>query len=70
MTNTIRFYIDSEEVVDTTYTNIPIPQMGSIVMLHDEPLKVKSVTYGYGLMNEGEILIDVEVEHMEDEFFD
>ena len=39
MTNTIRFYIDSDEIVDTTYTNIPIPQMGSTVMLHDEPLK-------------------------------
>ena len=69
MTNLVRFVIDKEEFVDSKYNDIPIPQIGSSVFLHDEKFKVKNITYGFKESENDYNLVDVFVEHMEDENF-
>ena len=67
MTNKVRFSIDKEKTVDTELQDVVIPQLKSHVFLHDEEFIVKKITYGYGAYKYGYILIDVTLEHMEDE---
>jgi len=70
LTNLVRFFIDKNEFADSKYNDIPIPQIGSTVFLYDEPLRVTDVTYGFKESENDYNMIDVFVEHMEDEFFD
>ena len=49
--------------------DIPIPQLKSIVWLHDEPLMVRSIAYTYTTEKDSCNKIDVQIEHMEDEDF-
>ena len=67
MTNRVRFSIDKEKTVDTELQDVVIPQIKSHVFLHDEEFIVKNITYGYGAYKYGYILIDVALEHMEDD---
>lgn len=70
MKNTVRFFIDKDCIVDIEYDNIPIPQLKSIVWLHDEPFIVTEISYMFGEDNDECNLIDVNVEHVEVEDFD
>jgi len=67
LNNRVRFFIDKNCEVDTNYYNIPIPQIGATVWLHDEPLRVHNVSYSYKECENDYNMIDVFVEHMEDE---
>lgn len=69
MANKVRFFIDKNEFVDTEIYDIPIPQLKSIVWLHDEPLRVRSIAYTYATEKDSCNKIDVQIEHMEDENF-
>jgi len=67
LANNIRFFVDKREFVDTEYWDIPIPQLKSVVFLHNKPLAVKNIIYSYIRGKENYNMIDVFVEHMEDE---
>jgi hypothetical protein len=69
LSNLVRFFIDKNEFVDSKYKDIPIPQIGSTVFLNDEPFKVKNITYDFIESENDYNMIDVFVEHMEDENF-
>ena len=67
MANNIRFFVDKREFVDTEYWDIPIPQLKSVVFLHNEPLVVKNIIYSYIRGKENYNMIDITLEYMEDE---
>ena len=70
MKNIVRFFIDKDCMVDSEYDYIPIPQLKSIVWLHDEPFIVKEIAYIFGEYDNDFNLIDVNIEHTEVEDFD
>jgi len=67
--NIVSFFTDKDDIVDSEYYNIPIPQLKSTVWLHDEPFVVKEIAYIFGEYDNDSNMIKVNVEHVEVEDF-
>lgn len=65
----VRFFVDKENEPSAEYFNIVIPQIKSTVFINHEPLKVKNVEYHYTVFENDYDVVNVFVEHMEDENF-
>ena len=69
MTNLVRFFVDKEKEPSAEYFDIQIPQIKSVVFINHELLKVKNVEYHYTNFENDYDVVNVFVEHMEDENF-
>jgi len=63
----VRFFVDKEKEPSAEYLNIPIPQLKSTVSINHELLKVKNIEYHYTNFEKDYDVVNVFVEHMEDE---
>jgi len=66
----VRFFVDKKESAYDEYDDIPIPQLKSTVMLYNERFLVKGIVYRYIRGIENYNLIDLRIEHMEDENYE
>lgn len=69
MKTDVRFFIDKEKEPSAEYLSIPIPQIKSTVFINHELLKVNNVEYHYTNFENDYDVVNVFVEHMEDENF-
>ena len=72
----VKFFIDKEKDLSmircfsTEHSNVLIPQINSTVSIGHELLKVKNVEYHYSNFESDYDVINVFVEHMEDENYE